>query len=87
VSNEPVAVPFGPSAEYSCSGPLAEMAAPSFPEAGIVRDQFPATKPLDPGAVRNYLIARTVTAFGRCLGEERPAVPVYLSCMYAVFLM
>jgi uncharacterized protein (TIGR02996 family) len=87
VSNAVVANAFEPHEEYSYSGPVTEFDAPSFPEAAGVRDEYRDRKPLDPGGVRHYLLARTVAAFGRCLARNKAPVPVYFSCMYAVFRM
>jgi uncharacterized protein (TIGR02996 family) len=85
VSGEAVREPFEPYESYSYVGPLANFAAPSFPEAAKVRDRFSEWKPLDPGGVRHYLLARTVAAFGRCVARNKAPVPVIFDCMYAVF--
>jgi uncharacterized protein (TIGR02996 family) len=87
VSFQDVAEPFEPYEEYSYSGPLAEFEGPSFPEAAEVHSQFPRRGPLDPGGALHYLLARTVAAFGRCVAQHEVPVPVFFSCMYAVFRM
>jgi hypothetical protein len=87
VSSEPVSEPFSPYASYSYAGPLVHIDAPSFPAAAKVRDQYAARKPLDPGGVRHYLLARTVAAFGRSVARNKAPLPVFFSCMYAVFRM
>ncbi|HEY8504323.1 MAG TPA: hypothetical protein VIL46_07050, partial [Gemmataceae bacterium] len=86
VSGEPVPEPFEPHEDYGFSRALC-FGAPSFPEAAEVRDRFPERKPLDPGSVLHYLLARTVAAFGRCVARSEPPVPVFFSCGYAVFRM
>ena len=78
--------PFEPHESFSY-GSLQEFEAPSFPDAATARDQFPATKQLDPGGAYHYLLARTVAAFGRCLARNKAPVAVFFSCMYAVFRM
>jgi hypothetical protein len=87
VSGEQEKKSFTPREEHSYSGPLAEETAPSFPKAASVRESYPATGPLDPGGVQHYLLARTVAAFGRCVARTEVPVPVFFSCMYAVFRM
>jgi hypothetical protein len=79
--------PFAPHEEFSYGGSLARYTASSFPPAAKVRDRFRAQGPLDPGGTWHYLLARTVAAFGRCLAQNRAPVPVFFSCMYAVFRM
>jgi uncharacterized protein (TIGR02996 family) len=87
VCGEPLEEPFEPREEYSYTGPLREFKGPSFKEAAEVRQKYHATKPLDPGAAQHYLLARTVAAFGRCLAKHKAPVPVFFSCMYALFRM
>jgi uncharacterized protein (TIGR02996 family) len=87
VSNARSQEPFEPHEEYSYTGPLAQFGAPSFPEAAEVRTRFSVTKPLDPGGASHYLLARTVAAFGRCVARRRTPVPVFFSCIHAVFRM
>lgn len=87
VSNESVSEPFEPRKEDSYSGSLSEIEAPLFPEAAEVRDGFSEQKPLDPGGVLHYLIARTVAAFGRCVSKNEAPVPVIFSCVDAAFRM
>jgi uncharacterized protein (TIGR02996 family) len=87
VSGEPVSEPFTPHEEYGYRGPLEEFDAPSFAAAAEVRDRYRASGPLDPGGVRHYLLARTVAAFGRCVARARAKVPVFFSCVRAVFRM
>jgi uncharacterized protein (TIGR02996 family) len=87
VSNASIPEPFEPHAEYSHSGPLADLKAPDFPEAAQVRDQFQARGLLDPGGAVHYLLARTVAALGRCVAQQEVPVPVFFSCMSAVFRM
>jgi hypothetical protein len=87
VSDESIPEPFEPHQEYSYSGPLAELKAPGFPQAAELRKQFPKQGPLDPEGALHYLLARTVAAFGRCVAQHEVPVPVFFSCMYAVFRM
>jgi hypothetical protein len=77
--------PFEPREEYSYGGPLDERNGPSFPEAAEARRKFATDNPLDPGAAQHYLLARTVAAFGRAATKHKFPVPVFFSCMYAVF--
>jgi hypothetical protein len=78
---------FEPREEYSYTGPLAERDGPSFPEAAEARRKYHTDNPLDPGAAQHYLLARTVAALGRALAKQKAPVPVFFSCMYAVFRM
>jgi uncharacterized protein (TIGR02996 family) len=87
VSNETGQEPFEPHEERWYCGPLAEHGAPSFPEAAEVRTRFSERRQLDPGGVLHYLLARTVAAFGRCVSQNGVRVPVFISCMDAVFRM
>ncbi len=87
VSTQSMKEPFEPHQESSYGGPLEEHEAPSFPEAAEVRARFSERKPLDPGGALHYLLARTVAAFGRCVSQNEVPVPVFFSCMYAVFRM
>jgi hypothetical protein len=87
VSNESIREPFEPYETFSYRGPLQEFKAPSFPEAGEVRDRFSEQKPLDPGGVLHYLIARTVAAVGRCVSQITAPLPIFFSCNDAVFRM
>ncbi len=87
VSREPLREPFSPYETYSYAGPLAKFKAPSLPEAAGVRDRHPARGLLDPGGVYHYLLARTVAAFGRSVARSAATVPIFFSCMYAVFRM
>jgi uncharacterized protein (TIGR02996 family) len=87
LSGEAVSEPFAPREEFSYGNLLADFDAPSFPEAAGVCDQYSTQKPLDPGGVSHYLLARTLAAFGRCVARKKSPVPVFFSCMYAVFRM
>jgi uncharacterized protein (TIGR02996 family) len=87
LSTEPVPEPFTPHACYSYRGALRESKAPSFPEAGQLRDKYPKRNLLDPGGAYHYLLARTVAAFGRAIGRSKSPVPIFFDCVDAVFRM
>jgi hypothetical protein len=78
--------PFAPYSSGSYIGPLASFKAPALPEAGQARQQYQPTGPLDPGGAAHYLLARTVAAFGRCVGTSSP-VPVFIDFISAAFRM
>jgi hypothetical protein len=74
-----------PHTEFRPGEPLARFGGPAFPEAGDLFLMTSRSGPLDPDSLRHYLWARTVAALGRCVRQYRPAVPVFFSCVWAVF--
>lgn len=76
-----------PREEFGYEGPVAEVSGPRFPEAAAVYAQQPLFSGTQPSGPALYVFARTVASFGRCLSEFSTAVPIYFSCMYAVFWM
>jgi hypothetical protein len=76
-----------PREEFSYERPLAAISGPSLSAAAAVYARQPLFSGTQPSGAALYLIARTVAAFGRCLSEFSITVPVYFSCVYAVFRM
>lgn len=73
--------------EFSHSAPVAAFKAPDFPEAAQIYQRHPLHSDTRPSGPALYLLARTVAASGRCLRKYEIPVPVYFSCMYAVFCL
>jgi uncharacterized protein (TIGR02996 family) len=76
-----------PYEEYSYTSPRVQVPAPGFPAAAAIYAEHPLSGAIQPSGPALYLIARTVAAFGRCLQARHLAVPVWLSCVWAVFRM
>lgn len=76
-----------PFEEFSYSSPNASTNAPSFEAAAELFKDAPLTSGTGPSGTALYLIARSVSAFGRCLSESDVCPDVYFSCMWAVFRM
>ena len=76
-----------PCEEFGYESPFMKVAGPGFEEAAALYAQKPLYSGTSVSGSALYLLARTVAAFGRSLGELSPAVPIYFSFMYAVFRM
>lgn len=76
-----------PCEEFSYESPVAEFPAPRFPEAGAIYSRQPLFSGTEPSGTALYLLARTIATLGRCPGVASCPVPLYFSCMYAVFRM
>jgi uncharacterized protein (TIGR02996 family) len=76
-----------PRTDFRPAEPLARLEGPTFPEAWELFLRRPRTGVLDPNSFEHYLWARTAAAFGRCVRQYRPPVPVFFSCFYAAFRM
>jgi hypothetical protein len=74
-----------PYEEYSFLTPVLQVAAPDFPAAASIFAAHPLTASIQPSGPALYLLARSVAAFGRCLQTRTVPVPVWLSCVWAVF--
>lgn len=79
--------PSKPFEEYSYSPPNAYLAAPSFASAAEVFKESPIPTVTGTSGPAVYLLARSVSAFGRCLAEFDVRQHVYFSCIWAVFRM
>ncbi|SIO60903.1 repeat-companion domain-containing protein [Singulisphaera sp. GP187] len=73
--------------EFAYEGPVAEIKVPDFPEAAQVYERQPLHSGIRPSGPALYVLARTAAACGRCLLKHEIPVPVYFSCMHAVFCM
>ncbi len=76
-----------PREEFSYESPVAQFPVPSFPEAGDIYSRHPLFSGTQPSGTALYLLARTIAALGRCSSAGSGPVPLYFSCMYAVFQM
>ncbi len=74
-----------PREEWGYTTPIAQFSGPDFPEAGAIAGEHPLYTGIHPSGPTLYLLARTLEAFARCISQYDIPVPVYFSCIYAVF--
>jgi uncharacterized protein (TIGR02996 family) len=76
-----------PREEFSYEGPMGGAVGPRFREAADIYARQSLFSGTRPSGTALYLLAKTVAALGRCSGAVADRVPVYFSCIYAVFRM
>jgi uncharacterized protein (TIGR02996 family) len=76
-----------PREEFSYESPMAGFSASRLGEAGDIYSRHSLFSGTQPSGTALYLLARTIAALGRCSSAVSDRVPVYFSCMYAVFRM
>ncbi len=74
-----------PREEWGYTTPIAQFFGPDFPEAGAIAGEHPLDTGIHPSGPTLYLLARTLEAFARCISQYDIPLPVYFSCIYAVF--